>query len=507
MSFHVTTGRLATRLDQVMPKEQSKIPMYQLTTKASGFSDFSPSQNILFDKMKRTVQSVFSQHGFGHLEVPPFIHRRFAIGKVSEEHEAPITKQVFGINRLGTNDMTNYALAYDRTVPLALYAKGHMKELTFPWSRQDCSLSFRAEDPSLGRLNGFYQCDIDTIGPDLSLKNEVQTLTAMIKALEAIEVPSFKVFMNHINIPKELVKEAGFKKEREALNLIDNLDKTPPNEIVNQLHELEPNVPKEKIESLVNICQYRGPFEDFDLSLLADGKAKSKIEDIKYVIEGLKQSGIDPKKLCFAPGIVRGLEYYTGIVAETFMDKYPRAGSIASGGRYDGLVDDFMEKPTGINGVGFSIGLSRIFEYLSKKGEISSNIKTCAKVAVLYRNQELFFEASKIAAQFREEGVETLVYSGNSSKLKNQLDYANKLNVPYTVLVMDPNKYVVKDMENSGKQSEDLSGFESTIAKVREFMATTKIKGNETVPSKEEEKGEEKEPDLRSSQKLTTETK
>lgn len=451
-------------LKKIMPPDLAETPLKSIPAKAKGFADLSPEAQVVFNRWLTTVRENYELHGFSTLNLAPFVSRKILVAK------GGIDKQIFSVNHLSDNSMTQYGLAFDRTVPFAAYVRDHMNEVVFPFKRSDVALSFRAESTKVGRFNGFIQADVDIAGRKLGPSNDAECISTIVGTLEKLQIPKFYVHINHLEVPKQLIKEAGIKNEYQALRIIDELDKTPPEEIVAKLMEMEPGLSKESVANLVFLCTFRGPIDEFIKIQKFSDATMEHLQQLQKVIRCIDTAGIDTaSKFKFTPGVTRGLDYYTGIVFETFLQDHPTSGSIASGGRYDKLVDVLAEEETGIQAVGGAIGLSRLFDILLNAGKIPLHVKIAAKVVVCMRNQELMVPAFAIANQLRKEGVKTEMYTGDSKSIKGQLDYVNKTKAPFALMVMDTKCFVVKDMAQS-TQTEDITSMDHTVARIVQMI-------------------------------------
>ncbi len=441
----------------------------------------------MFDLWKKTLSNVYQLNGFNPLEVPVFVRKEFLHAK------GGINNEIYAVSRLqgeDGDDKTNFGIAFDRTVPFALWVRDHQRELTFPYKRYDISLSYRGENPSPGRFRGFYQCDIDVVGPNLGINNDVQCISALVEGLSSLldsglhneDKRGFKMYLNEIKVPKALFNQAGVPDDKmpQALAIVDKLEKVGTEEVAKLLEALlQEEVSSEAIVQLVQVLAYKGSVDEFPIPEDFPDEAKVALDDLKKIINNLGANGIPGDVLQFCPGMVRGLNYYTGVVFETFLDALPSAGSVMSGGRYDNLVDTFTAnakgkmRKTGIEGVGGSIGLTRLFDVLSRAKLITPQQKSACKVMVLAKDN-LPVIPWQIAKALRNESIPCDVYTGNSANIKKQLTYANKSGVPLTVMVMDKETYCVKNLTleegDSNKQSEDLSTIEDTVTKVKQFL-------------------------------------
>lgn len=458
----------------------------------SGFGDYTQEENVLLDIWKRCLKDCFTNNGFNPIELPPFVRREFLQAK------GGINNQIFSLNSLWSDEKTPYGLAFDRTVPLALWVRDHQKELTLPYKRYDIGLSYRGEKPSPGRFQGFYQCDVDAVGKDLSLSNDVQCISALVEGLTSLleaGVTSvadrrFTIYLNHILIPKALFQQIGVQEDQlqKALSIVDDMEKTGEEVVIKELHELfKETVSLESIENIIKVFSYKGTIEDFPLPNNIPEGTSEGLKALKTIIEDLKSNGIEGSILQFCPGMVRGLNYYTGVVFETFLNSekfvshFQKPISVMSGGRYDNLVDVFTKdnkgiiKKTGLEGVGGSIGLTRLLDVLLKIGLVQPYEKSSCKVIVLAK-KSFKTQQWEISKKVRKEKIACDVYSGNSDKITSQLEYANKMRIPVAIMVMEENIFCVKHLsvskeaEGGTKEVRDITDQTFVIQKVKDYL-------------------------------------
>ena len=150
--------------------------------------------------------------------------------------------------------------------------------------------------------------------------------------------------------------------------------------------------------------------------------------------------------------IARGLDYYTGTVYETILDEYPRLGSICSGGRYENLTAYYTDQK--LPGIGISIGLTRLFSQLKEKDLITENKRSLTQVLVIPFDRKDMQYTLSLASKIRTAGINTDIYY-QDKKMKTKLNYANRLNIPYVILIGEDeiklNKATLKNME-TGEQ-------------------------------------------------------
>lgn len=417
----------------------------RLSAPITGFVDYNPKEQYLFNHWIETVRSSYESFGFTALHLRPFERIEALKG------EGDTQKQIFEIYRADTQQTTHYGLPFDHTVPLALWVSehaGHNQNLSFPYKRYDLGLSFRGERPKTGRCRAFVQADVDIIGKKLGLSADSECIAAILTALDRLDIGNFTVKLNHIGIVKSILKSRQIPEHLHAaiLRSIDKLDKISEDDVAKEIHLIQGlSLSEEEIRSLISCFSSKVDLFDELQTQKFGSDATPFIEEIKSLITIFKTNGFESSLFEFSQAMVRGLAYYTGIVFETFLTDKSQYGSIASGGRYSNLVGDFAKGLEDVEGVGGSIGLTRIFDVLCKTGLQMPNRTSGADILVGPRTSELNAQAYKLCEQLRKKGLKVDFYSG-APKVKQILSHANLLGVKYTALIMDSNAIVMKNM-------------------------------------------------------------
>ena len=192
-----------------------------------------------------------------------------------------------------------------------------------------------------------------------------------------------------------------------------------------------------------------------ELGITSEKFAKG-LEELTEVVKYMRLFGIPEQNFKIDLTIARGLDYYTGTVYETFLNEYKNLGSICSGGRYENLAEYYTDKK--LPGVGISIGLTRLFYQLSEIGLIKSDKKAISDVLVISMTDN-FEYVSKVANKLRDEGKNVQVYY-EDKKVKAKFKYADKLEIPYTVVIGDDEaesgSYSLKNMMTGEQESQKL---------------------------------------------------
>ena len=415
----------------------------------SGFMELLPGKQAQFERMLSTLRQTYSSYGFAALDTPAVEDAQILLAKGGGETE----KQIYRFQK-GDSDL---ALRFDLTVPLAKYVALHAGELAFPFRRYQISKVYRGERAQRGRFREFYQADIDIIGDGkLDILNEAEIPSIIYNIFNRFGLKRFQIRVNNRKILNGFYAMLGLsEKSGDIMRTVDKLDKIGAEKVKGLLLSecgVEESAADEILkfiaitgtnsEVIAALEGYTGRNEVFDLGLT----------ELKAVCENLGAFGVPEENFAVDLTIARGLDYYTGTVYETTLLDHPEIGSVCSGGRYDNLAEYYTNQK--LPGVGISIGLTRLFYVLDEQGLLNPEINTCACDALVIPMTSSPAAAIAIAQSLRAQGVRTQVY-GEQKKFKQKMTYANKLGVPYIVLLGDDeiaaNVCSVKDMR-TGEQ-------------------------------------------------------
>jgi histidyl-tRNA synthetase len=436
------------------------MPVQPRTTQ--GVLELLPQQQLAFQRMLDTIRRGFERFGFLPVETPAFELTDILLTKSGGETE----KQVYFVQSTGSLEQGHrpeLALRFDLTVPLARYVAQHEHQLNFPFRRYQIQRVYRGERAQKGRYREFYQCDIDVIGKDtLPLAYDAE-LPALIHGIfSELAFGPFTIFINNRKLLKGLLESLGIDKQTEVLHEIDRLGKIEIAEVIKKVEAYTPNAAK-----LVDLLMQ--PFEALR-SFDGNDTFKQGLADLTQVYETTLALGVPKSALEVKLSIVRGLDYYTGTVYETFLTDHPKLGSICSGGRYDNLAEHYTKSK--LPGVGISIGATRLFAQLLDMGIVGAADKATAQALVLHVEAPLALEYAKMAAELRGAGLNVEVYGGDD-KLGKQFKYADRAGVPLVILLGSREREAgvvkLKDL-TSGTETEVPRG--ELVARVKAALAT-----------------------------------
>lgn len=409
----------------------------------SGFMELEPSSQLLFEKYKNIIESTYQKYSFTPIDTPVIEYANVLLAKAGGETE----KQIYRLKK-GDNDL---ALRFDLTVPLAKYVAKNYNELVFPFKRYQIGKVYRGERAQRGRFREFYQCDIDVIGDEtLPLIYDAQIPVIIGEILTKMEIGKYVIRLNNRKILNGFFSNLNLTDfQTEILRIIDKIDKIGAVEVENEIKELTKY--SKEIMSFISITGSN----DEILRQLEELKIEDEIfveglNELKEVVNYLKLMKFNDYKIDLT--IARGLDYYTGTVYETTLINNPEIGSVASGGRYENLAGYYTNKK--LPGVGISIGLTRLFYNLLDAGVIKDYKKPIVDYLIIPMDgvDEFTFN---IYNQYLNENkkVEICMLDKN---FKQKMKYANRLNVPYVIIVgeneKNNNEYVLKNMYDGSQK-------------------------------------------------------
>ena len=395
----------------------------------SGFMELLPAKQIKMEKMMAVLRDTYSLYGFAPLDTPIIEDAKILLAKGGGETE----KQIYRFQK-GDSDL---ALRFDLTVPLAKYVALHYNELAFPFRRFQIGKVYRGERAQRGRFREFYQADIDIIGDGkLDITNEAEIPAIIYRVFRGFGLKRFQIRVNNRKILNGFYAMLGLsEKSGDIMRTVDKLDKIGAEKVAAILVD-DCGLSAEQAAEILKFIAIRGTNAEV-LTALEGYAGRNEIFDLglgelKAVVQNLSAFGVPEENFAVDLTIARGLDYYTGTVYETTLLDHPEIGSVCSGGRYDNLAEYYTERA--LPGVGISIGLTRLFYVLDEQGLLNDAIPSSPCDALVLPMTEEIGKAVALAEQLRTAGVRVQLY-GEQKKFKQKMSYADKLGVPYVVLL------------------------------------------------------------------------
>ena len=418
----------------------------------AGFMELLPNEQILFEQMKQTIEKTYQRFGFLPLDTPILELSEVLLAKAGGETE----KQIYRF----TKGDTDISMRFDLTVPLAKYVAKNYGNLSFPFRRYQIGKVYRGEKTQKGRFREFYQCDIDIIGDgELGIVNDAEIPSVIYNLISDLGFNDFTICINNRKVLNGLFREVN--QEQNAVDImrtIDKLAKIGKEKVIEELKEI--GVDEQAIERILTFIEIDGTTDEKiskleNLGILNEMFTQG-LEELKQVVKYIRIFGVPDTHFKIDLTIARGLDYYTGTVYETFLNDYKELGSVCSGGRYENLAEYYTDKK--LPGVGISIGLTRLFYKLNELQLIKSDKYSMSDILIIPMTEDMT-KSIELASDLRKEGINTEVYL-NDKKLKAKFKYADKLKIPYVVVIgedeISSNTVKVKNMETGEETPTEL---------------------------------------------------
>jgi len=391
-----------------------------------GFRDFLPSDMYVRNYVKNTLTELFETCGFQPLETPALEYSSVLKGKYGSETD----------DKLGyffkDNGDREVGLRYDLTVPTSKVLAIYNNQLPLPFRRYQIQPVWRAENTQKGRYREFIQCDIDIFGTTSPIA-DAEIISIIYQGVKKLGFKNATIKINSRSVLSVILSQSGVtERQNSVLQSLDKLDKIGENGVKDELSSK--GLDNGQIDQLFKYIKQAQPDEN-----------------LKQVLDLLKDFGLPQNSYVFDPTLVRGCDYYTGTIFEV---QVPEAnGSIGGGGRYDNLVAT-LGGPQ-IPAVGFSFGFERVVDVIKELQLLPDNQTDKIKVLIANLGPETQTNIIKLTSTLRDNDISSVIYPDND-KLGKQIKYALNLGIPYLAIIgtdeVNNNQITLKNL-NTSKQT------------------------------------------------------
>jgi len=427
-----------------------------------GFRDVMPAEAIARERVSAIIRGVYERFGFVPVDTPGLELLGTLTGTGGEE----INKTLF---RIRTPEGEDAALRFDLTVPFARLLAQYPDGLKLPFRRYQIGPVWRADKPDPGRWREFVQCDIDAAGSAaVEVDAEMVAALASVMRETGLTEGEFRIRINDRKLVDAFLSGSGVgdaETRKKILRVVDKLARIGLENVKKELGAGRVDESGDTIkgvglsaETIGKVAGFiglrgdtrKGVLEAVRPFLPKTPEAEAAMAGLVELDAALAALGVTEREAVFDPALARGLDYYTGPVFEAVLPGAPEFGSVAGGGRYDGLAGRFSEAR--IPATGVSIGLDRFVAALTKMGEIKAP-QTTTRVLVVAMTGTPVTELLRVAAELRGAGIAAELYftpEGAKPGVKNQLAYGNAREIPVAVLLgedeLKAGKISIKDL-------------------------------------------------------------
>ena len=415
-------------------------------TRPRGTRDFLFEEMEERKKAESTLRYIFENYGYREIKTPLFEELKLFTTKSGEE----IVDQLYNFKDKSDRELT---LRPEITAPVArLYLNELEKTATKPIKLYYYGSCFRYERPQKGRFRQFWQFGCELIGAK-SPQGEAEVIAMCSDSIEALGITGADVNINHLGIIRGLFKhfEVDSETQRELMVVIDKGDKDLLKESLSGDNPIISNDELNQILlKLIDLVGDKSILEDVNELIKDYEEPQEAFEQLKELVDLLESFDMDNYTLNL--GVARGLDYYTGIVFEIYVEGLGAQKQVCGGGTYS-LIKVFGGQE--VESTGFALGFDRLMnaiEELTEKEEAKSHLD----VYVAPISADVRLKAYEITQTLRRAGFRCDV-DLNNKKFKKLMNYADKIKVPKMIIIgkndLEENKVTIKDMQ-SGQQEQ-----------------------------------------------------
>ena len=441
-----------------------------------GTRDYHPNlvskRNYIIQKLKDN----FMRFGYHEIQTPSFEKSNILKGNYGQEGD----RLIFNILNSGekvkkanikslkdnnlsefVNSISDKALRYDLTVPLARYVSQYQNEIKFPFKRFQIQNVWRADRPQMGRFQEFTQCDADVIGSD-SILNEIEMINIYVKSLNDLGLKNLELKINHRGILNSISKKIELNSQfKKFMIILDKIDKIGQENVIKEMVE-SLNLKDQYVEDLKFIFNSKSNsdiLEFIEKQYIIDEDSKIALEQLNTIKDFIDLNNYDHINISFDLSLARGLDYYTGVIFEISSNNHKEVGSIGGGGRYKDLTKRFNAQ--NLSGIGISFGLERIFYILENDSLFPDSLDQQNEILVLNFGIKYIKKLEHVINYFRKS--DNLTIYPDESKITKQFSYADH-NKFRSVLIFgkdedDKNIFKIKDMESGIEKIFNITNF------------------------------------------------
>lgn len=461
-----------------------------------GTRDFAPEQMAIREGVFNKIIACFKRHGAVTIDTPVFELKETLTGKYGED-----SKLIYDLADQGGELLS---LRYDLTVPFARYlAQNKITNI----KRYHIAKVYRRDNPAMnrGRFREFYQCDFDIAGQYDPMLPDVECIKIVVEILSSLDIGDFVVKVNHRKLLDGVFAACGVPdhKFRPICSAVDKLDKTPWPEVRKEMVEEKglDTAAADKIWDYVQLSGGTDLLEKLlqDESLTRQKQAVEGLEDIKLLLQYCEAYGISDR-VSFTLSLARGLDYYTGVIYEAVLtgtqpslassseeEGSVGVGSIAGGGRYDGLVGMFDNNKRKVPCVGISVGIERLFSIMEAKAQESDQkVRTTeTQVYVIAAQKGMVEERLKLCKTLWDADIKTEQSYKKNTKMLTEFQYCEQTGIPLAIIIgqSEIEAGIVKLKIMSSREEREVKRFDM-LEEIRRVLASeNSVENNPSIDS------------------------
>jgi histidyl-tRNA synthetase len=414
--------------------------------------DFESREQTKIEHVRQKFLDTCRTFGFSFMEPSPI-----ELVSVIEAKSGPtIRDEIYFFKDKGEREV---ALRFDFTVGLTRYVVSQ-KSLKLPAKIAAFGGVWRYDEPQKGRYRYFHQWDLEIYGKP-SLESDAEIIEFTNKFFLKLDLKNIIIDISHRKLVEAMVARVFGSNEPHLIGdifrAIDKTQKKKKDEIIQEYEQK--GYSKEKLEKILEFSKIKGQPQEVEQAF--DVSEIEAWAELKELFSSLRNRGVENMRINF--GIVRGLDYYSGVVFEVF-DSSSDIGALVGGGRYDSLPKAFGRDDLGATGV--AGGVERII--LSLESQRSQTLDSNPQIAVLFVNEEMLKPAISITSKLRQMGIATDIdLVGRSFKKQIENASGSKFVVIVAPKEYSSNQVIIKNMSDS---KETLVSIDSLLSNTKSLF-------------------------------------
>ena len=400
-----------------------------------GMRDLDPDTYEILEKIRFEFMYLSKLFGFKIMEPSPIE----TLGTLEAKSGQSIKDEIYYFKDKGNRDI---GLRFDLTVGLTRYVSSQ-RGLPMPFRLGSFSGMWRYDEPQLGRYRWFYQWDVEIYGPKSSLA-DAEVIDFTWNLFKRLDLDHVKIHVGDRNLVEEyisnILEDSSNELIMDSFRALDKVSKKGRDSVVDEY--VKKGFSKDTISKILDILNVTGSPDTILNNFESMGI--THITDLRNLLDSLDDRGLN--NIVLDVGVVRGLDYYNGIVFEVVDPTQPNLGSLAGGGRYDSLPEIFGRNDIGATGA--AGGIDRIIVSIKNKSEKNFRQST-DHVYVIPATSEFLKDASSISSSLRQNDISSISdtsYRGLGKQLKLASSSNSKLAIIIGSKEYSKGNVLVKDL-------------------------------------------------------------
>lgn len=413
-----------------------------------GMRDIEPEELHYINYIKEKFIETTNLFNFKLMEPSPLE----MLATLEAKAGASISNEIYSFADKGRR---NIALRFDLTIGLTRFVATR-RDLKMPVKLASFSDVWRYDEPQAGRYRYFHQWDIEIYG-SCSIESDVEVIEFVSVFLKKLGL-NVMVEVNDRQLIEEYIRQKlGVIEGQTIADMLRAVDKVAKKSVSELYEEYNDKISLSKLQQLIDLSSIKGTINE--VYSKADLTGLENWNRLITLMDSLKSRRVNNARVNL--GIVRGLDYYSGVVFEAF-DHFIELGALVGGGRYDRLTHAFGRQDIGA--IGAAGGVERIMTALKKHGILKSMAKQMVYVA--YTSSIMRASALDIVSILRNGGIST-DYNLNERALRKQLDDAASKNAVLTVIVapeeIEKGQVTVRSMSDGAESKQKVNDLAKSL--------------------------------------------